>query len=308
MTEKTSKKIFLKLAVGLSAGLLLGAGFWTAWNRGLPLRLISHYSVPLLQEEVQMMNECAECHQAKDFHRCSTCHDDHGAVEFAELPFFGMITFTGDVPEPGVIEINQILPYRDQPHTHITLKNFLQEQGVSEFESVSLTSRDGGLITIQEENLTDQALLLPFSDGVRFAAEDLHVSTWLKGLTGITVVGNERPLMINGERTSIGRLLLGPIRLVTVEPARVMYISGQDGQVREAQTAFRVLGAALTDIFADQAFCRIRVVDDRGESQVFPAEEIKLAVLIPGSSGPTLVLPDRGRTSWIKNVVEITTE
>ena len=279
-----------------------------AWNQGLPIRLVSHYSLELLHEEVQTMDECAECHQAQDFHRCSTCHDDHGAVEFADLPFFEMIQFTGDVPDPGVVRINEILPYRDHPNTHITMEAFLEQQEVGDFESVTLISRDGGFITIQKENLSEQALLLPFSDGIRFAAEDLHVSTWLKGLTRIIVVGKERPLIIQGEATSIGRLLLGPTRQVTVEPAQVMYVSEQDGNVREAQTAFRVEGAALTDLFAEEDFRGVTVTQDSGKTAVFSAEELELAVLIPDSSGPTLVLPDRGRTAWIENVVEISVE
>ncbi len=279
-----------------------------AWNQGLPIRLVSHYSLELLHEEVQTMDECAECHQAQDFHRCSTCHDDHGAVEFADLPFFEMIQFTGDVPDPGVVRINEILPYRDHPNTHITMEAFLEQQEVGDFESVTLISRDGGFITIQKENLSEQALLLPFSDGIRFAAEDLHVSTWLKGLTRIIVVGKERPLIIQGEATSIGRLLLGPTRQVTVEPAQVMYVSEQDGNVREAQTAFRVEGAALTDLFAGEDFRGVTVTQDSGKTAVFSAEELELAVLIPDSSGPTLVLPDRGRTAWIENVVEISVE
>jgi hypothetical protein len=188
------------------------------------------------------------------------------------------------------------------------MKKFLEQQGVGEFESVTLISRDGGFITIQKENLSDQALLLPFSDGIRFAAEDLHVSTWLKGLTRIIVVGKERPLSIQGEATSIGRLLLGPIRQVTVEPAQVMYVSEQDGKVREAQTAFRVTGAALTDLFHGQDYRSVTVTQDSGKTAVLSAEELELAVLIPNSSGPTLVLPDRGRTAWIENVVEISVE
>ena len=308
MTGKTIRNILLWAGAGVSALLLFGGGLWLAWNQGLPIRLVSHYSLELLHEEVQTMDECAECHQAQDFHRCSTCHDDHGAVEFADLPFFEMIQFTGDVPDPGVVRINEILPYRDHPNTHITMKKFLEQQGVGEFESVTLISRDGGFITIQKENLSDQALLLPFSDGIRFAAEDLHVSTWLKGLTRIIVVGKERPLSIQGEATSIGRLLLGPIRQVTVEPAQVMYVSEQDGKVREAQTAFRVTGAALTDLFHGQDYRSVKVTQDSGKTAVLSAQELELAVLIPNSSGPTLVLPDRGRTAWIENVVEISVE
>ena len=107
----------------------------------------------------------------------------------ANVPFDDLILLQGDVPEPGYIPVNDILPYRDQPGTHVALLDFLAEQGVTEFESVTLASRDEGWITIERANLTAEALLMPHVDGVRFAAENLHVSTWLKGVWRIIVVG-----------------------------------------------------------------------------------------------------------------------
>ncbi len=308
MINTVTKKFWIWVGIGSLILILSAGGFWIAWHQGYPFRLISHYSAALLWEETETMNECAECHEAASFHRCSTCHDDHGAVEFADLPFFEMITFTGDVPSPGVVTVNQILPYRDHPHTHIPLKDFIAQQGVGEFESVTLYSRDGGFITISQENLSDQALLLPYTDGIRFAAEDLHVSTWLKGLTGMVVVGKERPLLINGQETSIGRLMLGPTRRVTVEPAKVMFVSEEDGALRDAQTAVRVEGAALGDLLPEGPGSGLLVMDSSGESHRVAAEEFQLAVLIPDPSGPTLVFPDQTRSSWIKNVVEIKAE
>jgi hypothetical protein len=100
----------------------------------------------------------------------------------ANVPFNDLILLLGDVPEPDYIPINEILPYREQPGTHVRLLDFLAERGVNEFESVTLASRDGGFVTVTRENLTGEALLMPHVDGVRFAAENLHVSTWLKGV------------------------------------------------------------------------------------------------------------------------------
>jgi hypothetical protein len=308
LTEKRVNKYFPWLGWILLVLVIFAAGSFFLWQQALPVKLVSHYSGELLWEEVSQMHECAECHEAEAFHRCSTCHDDHGAVEFSELPFFAMIEVTGDVPNPGFVQINEILPYRDQPHTMLPLQVFLENQGVEEFESVSLTSRDGGFITIPEQNLNERALLLPFSDGIRFASEDLHVSTWLKGLTGMIVVGDQLPLTINGEATSIGRLLLGPTRQVTVEPARVMFVSEQDGEIRDAQTASQVRGAALEDLLGGDLERGIVVKDQDGVEHEYTESELAGAVLTPGRNGTTLVIPDLARGDWIDGVVELRTK
>lgn len=308
MTEKRINKIFPWLGWILLVLVTFAAGSFFLWQRALPVKLVTHYSGELLWEEATQMHECAECHEAEAFHRCSTCHDDHGAVEFSELPFFAMIEVTGDVPDPGFVQVNEILPYRDQPHTMLPLQDFLKDQGVEDFETVSLTSRDGGFITIPEKNLNDRALLLPFSDGIRFASEDLHVSTWLKGLTGVIVVGDQLPLSINGEATSIGRLLLGPTRQVTVEPAKVMFVSEQDGEIRDAQTASRVRGAALEDLLGAEFDNEIIVQDQEGEEYEYLRSELDGAVLTPGRNGTTLVIPGLARVDWIDGVVELRTK
>ena len=48
----------------------------------------------------------------------------------------------------------------------------------------------------------------PSGQGVRFAAENLHISAWIKGIRRVIVVGKEMPLVIDGQPTSIGRLLI----------------------------------------------------------------------------------------------------
>ena len=298
-------KIFMGIGVVLAAGVLVCAGLILGWRRGLPVHLVDHYSLETFKEEALFMEDCLECHAGEEFHRCSTCHDEHGAVEFADLPFFNLIAFTGDVPQPGFIEVNQITPYQDHPGTQLKLLDFLAEQGVKDFESITLTSRDGGFVTITKQNLTNQALLLPYTDGIRFAAEDLHVSTWVKGITGIIVVGKEQNLVINGETSSPGRLLLGPTRQVIVENARVMFASQVDNQVREAETAARVWGAAVSDLAPEGNFSTLFVRDGQGQEHRLNVKDLRLAVLVPQDDGLTLVLPGESRSSWISDVLEL---
>jgi hypothetical protein len=290
------------VAGGVAVAVATGA------RAAAPARSAFNYPWDMLAGEAETMNDCVECHEPEKFHTCDTCHDDHGSAEMASVPFDDLILLAGDVLEPGYIPVNDILPYRDQPGTHVTLLDFLAEHGVSEFESVTLASRDEGWITVERANLTTEALLLPHVDGVRFAAENLHVSTWLKGVWRIIVVGPDKPLTLDGYRTSMGRLLLGPTRSVTVEQTDVMLRSETDGQVRKAKTASRIEGAGLADIVADPGFDVLLVRDADGGEHTLTAAETRGAVLAQMGRRVVLVLPGRGRAQWIVDVVEIVSE
>ena len=250
----------------------------------------------LLSAEANRMVECVECHEPDSFHTCETCHDDHGSAEMAGVPFDDLLLLAGDFPEPGYVAVNEILPYRDQPNTHVRLLDFLAERGAGNFQAVTLASRDEGFVTLDRANLTAGAVLMPHTDGVRFAAEDLHVSTWLKGVWRMVVVGTETPLTIDGQKTSIGRLLLGPTRSVTVEETGVMLKSEADGQVRRARTAARIEGAPVEELAGGRAFQALVVRDARGGERTLAAEEVRGALLAQLNGRVTLVLPDRGRS------------
>src|SRR5690554_1984111 len=301
MTTRNRRLLSIVVIIIAFAGIG-GAGF--ALGKGtVPVGVVSQFGVPFLVEEARAMYECSECHEPADFHTCTTCHDDHGAVEFAEVPFFNMVAFTGDVPNPGFIRLNDILPYRDQPYTQLIVEEFLTGQGVKDFESVTFASNDGGYVTIAPADLNERALLLPYADGIRFASEDLHVSTWLKGITRIIVVGAEKPLTINGEATSIGRLLMGPTQAVTVQQTDVMFVSEEDGQTRTAKTAYRLEGAPVDIVVGP--FETLLVTNASGETVEVPAADANNAILVAERGGVTLVLPDFGRGRWVEKVVEI---
>ena len=273
-----------------------------------PARSAFQYPWGMLASEAETMNDCVECHEPVDFHTCDSCHDEHGSAEMANLPFDDLILLQGDVPDPGYIPVNDILPYRDQPGTHVTLLDFLAERGVTDFESVTLASRDEGWITIEQANLTPEAMLLPHVDGVRFAAENLHVSTWLKGVWRMIVVGRDKPLILDGYRTSIGRLLLGTTASATIEQTDVMLRSEADGQIRKAKTASRIEGAGLADIVADPGFDTLLVRDASGGEHALTTAEARGAVLARMGQQLILVLPSRGRAQWIADVVELVSE
>lgn len=303
------KRFWLVLLIGaaLVVGGVAGA-VATGAKVAAPARSALHYPWSMLANEAETMNDCVECHEPAKFHTCDTCHDEHGSAEMANVPFDDLILLQGDVPQPGYIPVNDILPYRDQPGTHLALLDFLAEQGVTEFESVTLASRDEGWITVERGDLTPEALLLPHVDGVRFAAENLHVSTWLKGVWRIVVVGADKPLTLDGYRTSMGRLLLGPTASVTIEQTDVMLRSDSDGQIRKAKTAGRIEGAGLADIVADPGFDTLLVRDAAGGEHTLTASEAQGAVLAQMGPQAVLVLPSRGRALWIAGVVELVSE
>ena len=303
MSEPTSlhrRRVFIVILVLVIAGAIT-ATILAAQDTSA-LAVTAHYPLDLLAEEAGTMVECAECHDAEAFHTCETCHDDHGAIELEGVPFYAMVNVTGDVPDPGYVTIHEILPYPEQPHTHLPLLDFLTAQGVKNFESVTMVSDDQGFITVARDQITDQAWLLPYEDGIRFASEDLHVSAWIKGITRFIVVGEETPLTLNGEPTSIGRLLLGPTHSVTVEQTAVMLKNADDGIIREAKTASRIEGAPLTG----SGGTTVKSAD--GKTHTLTEEEVQSTILALIRGEVTLVLPDRGRSEWISGVIEITRE
>jgi hypothetical protein len=289
----------------IAAVIVVGGGAFLGLRQSMPVQLLSHYPLDLLAEEANTMVACAECHEGEELHSCNTCHDDHGAVEFADVPFYAVVNFNGDVPSPGFILLHEILPYQDQPHTHIPVLTFLANQGVTDFESVTMASKDGGFITVSQDQLSEASLLLPYADGIRFADENLHVSTWIKGITDFIVVGHDTPLSIEGEATSIGRLLLGPIRSVTVEETEVKLRNEETEEVRTAKTSSRLEGAAIEDLLSHWDFSSLEITTAEGQT-VTLSEEIARGALLANQRGEvTLILPNRGRSDWVRGVVAL---
>lgn len=303
------KRRWVWILVAVLFVLVVGAiGISVGAQKPIPWRLVQRFPLDVLAEEAYTMNDCLTCHEPAKFHTCTSCHDAHGAVELENVPFYAGITFAGDVPNPGYVLINAILPYRAQPNTHLPLLDFLAQQGVADFESVTLTSVDGGFVTITKENLTQSALLMPYEDGIRFADENLHISTWIKGIRRIIVVGREKPLVIDGQPTSIGRLLIGPTQAVTLEQTDVMLQSSADGKIRRASTASRVEGAPVANIVANPAFTQLLVRDIAGKEITLSAEDARGALLVQLRGQITLALPARGRSQWIAGVVALQTK
>jgi len=303
LKNKNSKrpKIILLIIIFIGLGIIITLVIAT---RPMPVALISQYKLSSIWHEAEKMNECAECHDGEEFHTCETCHDDHGAVELADVTFFKVIELTGDVPDPSFIRVNAILPDQDNLGTHITLFEFLSQNGIFDFESVSFFTNDGGLTTIEKGYLDETAMLVPYIDGVRFITESVHSSTWLKGITKIHIVGKGTPLSIDGNQTSIGRLLLGDTTRLTVEGSDVM-LTSDTGDVSHAFVANWVEGAALLPLLENPQTNGITITTSADEQIEMKADEIQGAVLAIVRDEVTLILPGRGRSAWPTEIVAI---
>lgn len=301
--EKKSKRWIIFLAAGLALAVAVIVLILVT-TKPMPVALVQEYGLKSLWDEGITMNKCAECHSGEDFHSCDSCHDDHGAVELAGIQFYAVVDLTGDVPNPSFVRINEILPNSEEASTHITVPDFLAQNDVEDFVSVTFTTNDGGSTTIEAEYLGEEAMLVPYVDGIRFASSTLHASTWLKGITRIIVVGTETPLTIDGVETSIGRLLTGETVHLTVESTDVM-LAGDDGSLSHATTANWIEGALLAPLLNDPEPNTIIVTDKNGEEFELTGEEIVGAILAMDHDKVTLVLPDRGRSAWLVDVVSI---
>ncbi|MBC7248900.1 MAG: hypothetical protein H5T62_01320 [Anaerolineae bacterium] len=238
---------------------------------------------------------------------CADCHDLHGAIEWAEAPFQSQIWLLGDVPQPTYFLVNELLPYRHQERdTALPLLDFLADNGVTDFEQVALESLDGGLVVIDRRFVSEHSLLVPYLEGLRFKDENQHESTWLKGVRWIIVVGKDTPLTIDGQATSMGRLLLGGRTTTVTERGNVaMYKSELDGQIYEGLYTHRYTGVLLTDLLSNPDFTVLVVTDARGRVTEFDAESARGAILAQVSGRTTLVLPELARGQWVTDVVSI---
>jgi len=273
-------------------------------TRPMPVALLQEYGLSTLWHEGQAMNDCAECHNGSDFHSCKTCHDDHGAIELAGVRFFEVIDLTGDVPDPTFVRVNEVMPDQETTGTHITLFDFLTQNGVDDFESVTLITNDGGLAKIERQHLDETAMLVPYIDGVRFVTESVHSSTWLKGISRIIVVGKEQPLTIDGNRTSIGRLLIGETVRLTVEGSDVM-LTDENGQTSQALVANWAEGARLLPLLENRSPTGVMVTNRSGESVTLPFDDIQHAIIAIVRDRVTLILPGRGRSAWPTEILTI---
>jgi hypothetical protein len=303
MTKNKQKRTLIIFSI-LIFLLVAAVVLLIIFTKPMPVSLLQEYGMKFIWDEGATMNECAECHDSVDFHTCETCHDDHGAVELVNIPFSKIVQLTGDVPDPSFVRINQIIPNQDEFRTHITVFQFLEMHGIEAFETITFTTNDGGLTTIEYQYLDETAMLVPYVDGVRFVTESVHVSTWLKGIERIIIVGKETPLSIDGKQTSIGRLLLGNTTRLTVESADVM-LASEDGKTSHAYVANWIDGALLLPLLENQAPDYIIITDGSGIRTTLAGEEIQGAVIALVRGEVTLVLPQRGRSMWLANIVSI---
>ena len=237
--------------------------------------------------------------------RCVDCHQLHGAINLDEVPFNSFVLLTGDVPEPKLISVNDILPYRYAGEVGVSLPDFLANNGVEDFKEVSLISTDGGIVTLERQHVSERSLLLPYLESIRFQDDGLHVSTWLKGINEIIVVGEKLPIIIDGRATSMGRLLRENTLTVVSERSYPMYRSEENGEVRKGEYSHLHTGASIRDVVARRDFATLTVTDAAGETYTIQARDAEQAILTIYYGKPTLLLPELHKGEWVSDVARV---
>jgi len=266
----------------------------------VPYRLVTEYSPGMILEEGIQMHECAECHEGADFHTCETCHNEHGGATLPGLSFYSTVELTGDVPKQTFIPTNQLFVDEEGfSLKKISLFEFLEKYGASDFESITFETNDSGFVTVAYGELGPESYLLPYDAGVRFADENLHVSTWLKGITRILVVSREESLMLGNTATSIGKLMLGDTTSITVEQAPVMLRSEETGEIRRGFTATRLEGIEISDWMEVNESSEYNVDLAVGGQVEISGLDLQNSLLTRIYGDIVLVFPGRSRNQWI---------
>ena len=159
--------------------------------------------------------------------------------------------------------------------------------------------------TITAENLGETSYLLPYEEGMRFADEALHVSTWLKGIDKIIIVTGEENIQINNQGYSFGELLLSDTVQFTVEQASVMLANDELGTLKTGTTATRMEGVELEALLDIDASSNVTITLEDGNTQVISGEEALDSKLVLIGENIVLVFPDKGRSQWIDGVSSI---
>ena len=286
--------------------ILTGIIYLVAFATPVPYRIITEYPMGMLVDELGQMHKCAECHVTEVFHTCETCHNEHGSAVLAGLNLYSLVHLTGDVPVTKFIPTNQFFLEEKQKINQVTVNDFLSQHGVEDYASITFASNDGGFTTVYKDQLSDTSFLLPYEDGVRFADEKLHVSTWIKGINKIIVVGKQKAINVEGFAYSIGELMMMDTVRFTVEQAQVMLKSEQDGNIRSGFTAERLEGIELDELlsFPENGIFKVDFLD--GESIEKNSEELNGAKLVQIGTEIVLVFPEKSRNQWIFGVSAIT--
>lgn len=238
---------------------------------------------------------------------CAECHDVHGAIEWADAPFQSQIWIMGDVPEATYAFVNDLFPYRNaEEGSAISLPDLMERYGAPDFERVAIESLDGGIVILDREYVTEHARLVPYLEGIRFQDENQHVSTWLKGVRWIIVVGAPT-LEIDGEPTSMGRLLLTDRVSVAAEGGDALFVSPLDGKTYRGDYAHLYTGARLARLLSEAPFATLEATDASGKGHTYDAAEVADAVIATVDGRPALLLPGTARRDWVLDVARIET-
>jgi hypothetical protein len=242
----------------------------------------------------------------KEF-RCVGCHGQlHAAVQLDSLPYNAIVDLTGDVVKPGFITVNDVFPYRASEPKSVSLPEFIKTYGsTTDYSRVILVSTDGGRVSLEREYISEKSLLVPFLEGIRFTDENQHASTWLKGISEIIVVGNERKVAVDGKPYTMGGLLAGPTVSVSAEGGTAMKANLKTDAIFRGEYAHLYKGAVVGNVVAERDYKKLTATDRGGKSYDLSREESDGCVLTIVDGKTTLVLPKESRRLWVFDLVDL---
>ena len=238
--------------------------------------------------------------------RCTKCHDLHGAIRMEDLKAETWIHLTGDVPQPAWIDTTTLFrTHQIDGWPGVTLLDLLAEHGCSEFRRVVVVSADGGHVSIESQDLTETARLVPRLGTARLADERLHETAWLWAIVEICVVANSPVIELNGQRTTFGALLAGARTSVPTESGRAALKEESTGRKYRNVTSRLVTGIGLTRLI-DRPFVEVSVAAG-GETLSFNADQVRDAILARDKheGHMVLVLPRKSRNEWPVDVTAV---
>ncbi len=241
--------------------------------------------------------------------RCTKCHELHGGIRYEDVKTDGWIHLTGDVPEQAWIETVKLFEtHKIDDLPGVTLLDLLAEHGCDNFHRIALISLDGGHASIESQDLTESARLVPHLGAARFADERLHASAWLRAIVEICVVGDEPGIDLDGRRTTYGALLAGDRMTALTEPARVALDDEATGRTYRNVASHLVTGVPFARLIERQ--CERINVAAGGDMLSFGMEDLRSAVLSRDKHEGVvmLVLPQRSRSEWPMGVTAVACE
>lgn len=244
---------------------------------------------------------------------CSECHEGHGSVVNPEVNVNGTIVFTGDTPKDEFIPVSDIFTLKQidlvtlksqndegVPSRGVPVVDFLKAHGVSDFEKIILYADDFE-VTVAKDQMNDETVFVPHTYSVRILSSNMPVSTWLKNIKTIVVVGSESgdSISLNGKDISFGEMLDNGVQSMVNNRRTNGYVYQDKSYQFEA--GYVVTGISVKDLLFKEGYTDFSKVTVKGSDEKTYArdEVLKGSLFLTRDQGSIkLATADKTRPNW----------